>query len=208
MNKLLTEFVGTFFLVLAIALCSHYGGSLAPLGIGLTLMVLVYMGGHISGAHYNPAVSLALFIRGKLPSKDLFAYIIIQLLGAGGGAAVGYLLCGEPKFPAPGAKVPLIHAAIAETLFTFLLASVVLNVATSKKTAGNSYYGAAIGLTVAASAIAIGSVSGAVLNPAVGVGLCLVAGKFQHLPIYIIAPLAGGLIAALYYRLQHEGDVS
>jgi aquaporin Z len=208
MNKLLTEFVGTFFLVLAIALCSHFGGSLAPLGIGLTLMVLVYMGGHVSGAHYNPAVSLAIFIRGKLPAKDMFTYMIVQVLAAGGGAAVGYLLCGEPKYPSIGAKVPLIHAALAETLFTFLLASVVLNVATSKKTAGNSFYGAAIGLTVAASAIAIGSVSGAVLNPAVGVGLCLVAGKLTHLPIYIIAPLAGGLLAALFYRLQHEGDMA
>lgn len=207
MNKLLTEFVGTFFLVLAIALCSHFGGSLAPLGIGLTLMVAVYMGGHVSGAHYNPAVSLAIFVRGKLPSKELVSYVIVQLVAAGGGAAVGYLLCGEAKHPSIGIKTSLFNAAIAETLFTFLLASVVLNVATCKKTAGNSFYGAAIGLTVAASAIAIGSVSGAVLNPAVAVGLCLVAGKLELLPLYIVAPLGGGLLAALFYRVQHAGDM-
>lgn len=206
MNKLMTEFVGTFFLVLTIVLSVSFGGVLAPVGIAIMLIALVHFGGPISGAHYNPAVTLALFVRGKCKAGDVPTYVLAQLLGAGGGAAVGAMLAGAPVIPAPGEGVSLINAAIAETLFTFILSAVILNVATLKKTAGNQYFGVAIGLTVGAAAIAIGKVSGAVLNPAVGVGLCAVGGKMQHMPLYIVAPLGGGLLAGLFFRVQNPEE--
>lgn len=200
--KLSTEFIGTFFLVLTIGVSVQTAGAMAPLAIGLMLIALVYFGGHVSGAQYNPAVTLAVFVRGKMPATEIPGYLIAQLVAAGAGAAAGSMLTGKQTVPAPGAGVSLLTAAAAETLFTFALAIVILNVATVKRTSGNSYYGVAIGLTVLAAALTIGPVSGAVLNPAVGFGLCVIAGKFEHLPLYIIAPLGGGLLAGLAYRIQ------
>ena len=207
MIKYLTEFIGTFFLVLTIGLSVLSGSSVAPLAIGAVLMVMVYMGGHVSGAHYNPAVSLALLLRGKLEAKELAPYVVSQLVGALAASAAVFLILGETFAPSPGAAVSAASAVLAETLYTFALTLVILNVATSKATEGNSYYGLAIGATVAGGAFAVGPVSGGVFNPAVGIGPIVMStllgdGTFANLWIYLVGPIAGAAIATVFFKFQ------
>src|SRR5882672_6436414 len=171
MNKYIAEFIGTFFLVLTIG-CTVVGngaGALAPLAIGSALMVMIYAGGHISGGHYNPAVTLGVWLRGRCPAKDVIPYWLAQWLAAAVAACALNYLKGDavPKPIAP--KVG--PALVAEFLFTFALVYVVLNTATAKANAGNSFYGLAIGFTVMTGAVAVGSISGGVFNPAVAVGV-------------------------------------
>jgi len=207
MNKYVTEFVGTFFLVLTIGMTVLSGTPFAPIAIGCALMVMVYMGGHVSGAHYNPAVSLAVLLRGKMSAGDLIPYWIAQIAGAFAAAYVCYLVHGKAFPVAPGANVSAAKAVSVELLYTFALALVVLNVATSTKTAGNSFYGLAIGFTVLAAAYAGGGVSGGAFNPAVGIGPNLVnamvgGGSLANLWIYLVGPLAGGALAAGVFKVQ------
>lgn len=206
MAKYLTEFIGTFFLVLVITFAVFTEQPLAALAIGSTLMVMVYMGGHISGAHYNPAVSLAAMLRGALPQSELLPYWIAQLLGGIVAALLGNAMIAGSVPIAPGVGVNLVSAVLVEFLFTFALALTVLNVATAKGTAGNSFYGIAIGFVVVAGAIAGGGISGGAFNPAVGIGLsvgALVAGTGGGWWwLYIIVPLLGGALAALVFKAQ------
>lgn len=207
MQRLLTEFIGTFFLVLAIGLSVLQGTPLAPIAIGATLMVMVYMGGHVSGAHYNPAVSLALLLRGVMPPKDFVPYVVAQILGALSAAVAVNMITGQTFAPAPSPSVSSSMALMVEILFTFALALVVLNVATSKKTQGNSYYGLAIGATVMAGAFAGGGISGGAFNPAVGIGptvvnVALGGGGWSSLWLYLVGPVAGGILAALVFKFQ------
>lgn len=208
MGKYVTESTGTFFLVLTIGLSIVQDVVPAPVAIGAVLMVMVYMGGHISGAHFNPAISLAMVFRGQLEHRELLPYILAQLLGACVAALAVRALTGDFLAVAPGAGVSATSALLAEFLFTFALALVILNVATSPHTRGNPYYGLAIGFTVMAGAFAVGGISGGVFNPAVGTGPILVAlaagGSPGALWIYWIGPLAGALLAVPLYRLQHR----
>lgn len=210
MGRYATEFVGAFFLVLTIGLCVVQDVAPAPLAIGTALMVMVYMGGHISGAHYNPAISVAMVLRGKLDRRDLLPYVISQILGTAAAALVVRVLTGEFLTVAPGAGVPAPVALLAEILFTFALALVILNVATSPRTEGNSYYGLAIGFTVMTGAFAVGGISGGVFNPAVGTGPILVAlaggGSAEALWLYWVGPLIGAWAAVAVYRMQHGPD--
>ena len=211
MKRYLTEFVGTFFLVLTIGLTVLDRTLFAPLAIGASLMIMIYMGGHISGAHYNPAVSLAVFLRGKLPAKDLVPYWIVQVAGALIASITVYVLLGKTFAPEPAKSANAFQALLVEFLFTFALALVVLNSATSPHTAGNSFYGLAIGFTVVVGAFAGGPISGGAFNPAVGIGPTLLhaikgGGTLAHLWIYLVGPLAGGALAAVVYRLQHAED--
>jgi len=169
MNKHLAELVGRFFLVLTIGCTVIPGaaGVIAPLAIGSALMVMVYAGGHISGAHYNPALTLAVWLRGKCLTKDVIPYMLGQIAGAALAAAVVVFLFGWGK-PMVIQNVP--RAIVAEFLFTFALAYVVLNVATAKGTENNSFYGLAVGFTVMTGAFAVGGVSGGAFNPAVAIG--------------------------------------
>ena len=210
MKKYVTEFIGTFFLVLTVGLCVVQGVGMAALAIGCSLMIMVYMGGHISGAHYNPAVSLAALMRGALPAGQFVPYVVAQLAGAVVACIVVNIVCGETFAPAPAADASTIGALLIEILFTFALALVVLNVATSKHTEGNSYYGLAIGFTIVVAAFAGGPISGGAFNPAVGVGSILIdgamgAGGFGNIWLYIVGPLAGGALAALVFKMQ-EAD--
>jgi aquaporin Z len=204
---MLIEGIGTFFLVLVVGLTviAPGAGMMAPLAIGATLMVMVYAGGHISGGHYNPAVTLAVWLRGKCPAKDVPAYMGAQLAGAVLAAvAAGWLRQDSTVTPMEPAVLP---ALLAELLFTFALAFVVLNVATAKKTAGNSYFGLAIGFTVTAGAYAAGSISGGAFNPAVAVGLTLLGlSAAGDLWIFLAANLAGGALAALAFRAVNPRD--
>ena len=209
MAAYLTELIGTFFLVLTIGLTAISGASLAPLAIGAILMVMIFMGGHVSGAHYNPAISLAIYLRGKLDSKDLIPYMIFQIVGAVLAALAVCLILGKTFAPAPAADASLTGVILVELLFTFALALVVMNAATAQATQGNSFYGLAIGFTIAAAATAGGPISGAVFNPAVGIGPILVhalegTGSFVDLWIYILIPLIGGVLAVPVFRLQNK----
>lgn len=210
-RKLVTEAIGTFFLVLTIGCTVIFSGAsgsgiIPPLAIGSALMVMIFAGGHISGAHYNPAVTLAAMIRGRLPQGELVPYWVAQLVGASLAAcAAMYLTGGVPKPASPPADV--MKALLAEFLFTFALAYVVLNVATAKANSGNSFYGLAIGFTVLTGAFAVGSISGGAFNPAVAVAAGLMG--LIHLPsiwIHIVADLAGGLVAGLMFNYLNPND--
>lgn len=210
MKQYLTELIGTFFLVLTFGLTTIDGTPLAPLAIGSALMVMVYMGAHISGAHYNPAVTLAVFLRGKMEARDVAPYMIAQVVGAflAGGAV--YLIVKEAFAPAPGGEGNLPGVLLAEFLFTFALALVVLHSTTAKGTEGNSFYGLAIGFTMMTGVFAVGLVSGGAFNPAIGLGPILMSailagGTLSYLWIYLVAPLAGGAVAALVFKAQHPG---
>jgi aquaporin Z len=204
--KLLTEFVGTFIFLSTIAL-SGAAGPLAPLVIGLALTALVYMGGHVSGAHYNPAVSFGLFLRQIIGLPTMLAYWITQLVAGSLAFVFAFLIGARLSGIHPGAGVHWQSAVAAEIVFTTGLVLVVLNVAATRETAGNSYYGLAIGFTVAAGAFVVGPISGAAFNPAVGFSATLESVLFSHgtwsdLWIYVAGPLAGATIAALVHRLQ------
>ncbi len=210
MNRYVTELIGTFFLVLTIGMVVVDGTPLAPIAIGSMLMVMVYMGGHISGAHYNPAVTIGLYLRGATEKSDVLPYIAAQILGAWLAASAVQLLTGQTFAPAPGADSSIAQAVLAEILLTFALVLVIMNVATSKATEGNSYYGLAIGFTVAAGAFAVGGVSGGAFNPAVGTGPIIVdalvgGGGFGNLWLYWVAPVLGSLGAFVVFRMQ-EGS--
>jgi aquaporin Z len=204
--KLLTELVGAFVFMTVIALSGPIG-PLAPLAIGLALMAMVYMGGHVSGAHYNPAVSFCLFLRHVIDVRTMVAYWVTQLIAATLAFWFGYAISGHAPGIHPGAGVGWPAALAAEVAFTTALAIVVLNVAATKETAGNSFYGLAIGMTVAAGAFAVGPISGAAFNPAVGLGATLVAalaghGSWSDLWLYIVGPLAGAAVAAGIHIVQ------
>ena len=207
MKKYINELIGTFFLVLVIGLSGN------PLAIGSILMVMVYMGGHISGAHYNPAVTLAILMRKKIATQEAIAYMAFQLAGSLLAAYTAYALTKITFAPAPGANVDAIDALLVEVFFTFALASVVLNVATTKINAGNSYFGLAIGFTVLAGALAGGPISGGAFNPAVGLGPCLIDtlvggnSSLSHVWLYLVGPFAGGALAAVVFGFTNPNEV-
>jgi len=205
MKKYLVEFIGTFFLVFTVGMAVRSGAALAPLAIGASLMVMVFAGGHISGAHFNPAVTLAVFLRGKAEGKDVIPYWVAQLLaGVVAACIVSFIFHGKPAAPALHGTVP---SAIVEFLFTFALAWVVLNVATHKSTAGNSYYGVAIGMTVMTGAVAVGGVSGGAFNPAVGLGVFTMGlESVKQFGLYVVFDLLGATAAALTYKAVNGMD--
>ena len=208
MNKYIVEFIGTFFLVLTIGLTVLAGGTgvIPPLAIGAALMVMVFAGGHVSGAHFNPAVTLAVWMRGRCDTKDVVPYWVSQIVGAVLAAAAVKFLRGGAT---PSAMNPAVGSALlAELLFTFALAWVVLNVATAKGTSGNSFYGLAIGMTVMTGAFAVGDISGAVFNPAVAVGISVMGlSSWANIWIYLVANFAGGAAAALAFKAVNPTDV-
>lgn len=207
MSKLLTEVIGTFFLVLTIGLTVVLESPLAGLAIGSVLMVMVYMGGHVSGAHYNPAVTLAIFMRGGIESKSVVPYMIAQLAGALLAAVVVMLITGMTFAPRPAPGVSTLSVFLVEVLFTYALALVVLHVATASDTEGNSYFGLAIGFTVMVGVLAAGPISGGAFNPAVATGPGIVdaiagGGSLGSLWIYLLGQFIGGAAAALTFRVQ------
>ena len=207
MNKHLTEFIGTFFLVLTVG-CTVIGrgpGVIPPLAIGAALMVMVYAGGHVSGGHYNPAVTLGVWLRGRCDAKEVAPYMIVQMLGAIAAASAVRLLRA-------GAVVPVISPAaapalLAEFLFTFALVYVVLNTATAKGTANNSFYGLAIGMTVMIGVFAVGDICGGAFNPAVAIGLSVLGlTSWSKIWIYLVADFLGGAVAAATFKAMNPED--
>jgi aquaporin Z len=214
MKKYLVEFIGTFFLVLTIGctLLSNKEGKLPadlgvipPLAIGSVLMVMIFAGGHVSGGHYNPAVTLAVWIRGKCTTTDMPAYMIAQVLG--GIAAAGAALFLKDPASVQAGNPDVARALLAELLFTFALCFVVLNSATAKGTSGNSFYGLAIGFTVLVGAFSVGSISGGVFNPAVAAGITVMGlVSVANIWIYLVANFAGAALAAIVFKIVNPGD--
>jgi len=201
MGKYITEFIGTFFLVLVVALTGNAAA------IGAVLMVMVFAGGHLSGAHYNPAVTLAVLIRGKVSRYDAGIYMIVQVLAALVAALIAKWYVGGMGVVTMDLTGRVFKAFISELLGTFALAYVVLNVATSKGTTGNSFYGLAIGLTVFAMAATFGSVSGGAFNPAVAIGATVIkAFAWENIWIYLVACFGGALLAALVFNFVNKED--
>jgi aquaporin Z len=208
MNKYITEFIGTMFLVLVVGVAAIGGaaGAMAPLAIGSILMVMIFAGGHISGAHYNPAVTLAVLVRGKINMGDAITYWIAQVGGALAAWAIATFIF-DVEGPDTSAVKSVGQGLGAEILGTFALAYVVLNTATAKGTNGNSFYGLAIGFTVVACAFTFGGYSGGAFNPSVAIGACLMKGfVWSDLWIYLVGCLTGGALAGLVFKMNNPDD--
>ena len=199
-RKLVVEFIGMFIFVFTVGMATNKAGAgpLAPLAIGSVLMVLVFAGGHVSGGHFNPAVSTAVFIRGRMTSMEYGAYMVyaVHRCGAGGAHRSRSWRSRDSGTSRAGAGKMLI----AEFVFTFALGWVVLNVATARGTDGNSFYGLAIGFTVVAGAFAVGGISGGAFNPAIALG-AMVSGlfKWSNIWIYLLADFLGAAVAAFAF---------
>lgn len=201
-NKLIAEFIGTLFLITSALL----GGYVAA---GAALCLCIYAMGHVSGGHYNPAVSLGVWLRGRMSQRELVHYLAAQFAAAVAAFVIVRILEGaRPEgFKAP--EIRFWKALVAEFLFTFLLVSTVLHVATTKALANNQFYGAAIGLCVIAGGAAVGSISGGAFNPAVGLGIVLSGAKaFASIAVYLIAGFGGGAVAAIVFRIMLPNEHS
>jgi aquaporin Z len=211
-RKLIVEFVGMFIFMFTVGMATNKAGAgaLAPLAIGGVLMVMVFAGGHVSGGHFNPAVSTAVLVRGRMTSQEWVAYASTQVVAAAlAGLVVRWVGGKESAAPVANSGKMLV----AEFVFTFALAWVVLHVATARGTLGNSFYGLAIGFTVVAGAFAVGGISGGVFNPAIAVG-GMVTGLFEwsNIWIYLVAELLGAAAAAATFLYvlpaeKVEGDI-
>jgi aquaporin Z len=207
-RKYAVELIGTFFLVFTVGVSVIARSAFAPLAIGAVITVMVYAGGHISGGHYNPAITLAALVRRRIGLRDSVGYWVAQLAGGLIAAlAVGGVLHRAQATPATLSGHTLIAALVVELLFTFALCYVVLNVATSKDHPDNSFYGLAIGFTVLAGAIAVGGISGAVFNPAVALGgTALGLFTWSTMWLYLVVELVGGAAAGLAFLALNPGD--
>jgi aquaporin Z len=230
MNKYIIELIGTFFLVLTVSTTAVLLGAanpLTPLAIGSALMIAIYAGGHISGGHYNPAVTLGVWLRGRCDTKDVAPYIVAQLAGAllavfaaktlypANFAALKDAAAAAPAAAAASALAPVSAVILAEFLFTFALVFVVLNVATAKRNAGTGFYGLAIGFTVFTGAVAVGGVSGGAFNPAVAAGVSTLnaligassaAISFATIWQHLVGEILAGVAAGLLFRALNPDD--
>ena len=200
MKNYITELVGTFFLVLIIGVSGN------PLAIGFGLTVLVYMGAHISGAHYNLVVTLAMFLRKEIDLTDSIYYFISQTIGATLASLIVFFLSSNPMETQPNLSASIYQILACEIIFTYLLVYVILNVATHPNLKGNSFYGLSIGLTVMAGAFSVGPTSGGVFNPAVSLGPTLshyIIGdgiSKYYLWYYLLGPIIGSLLATFHFN--------
>jgi len=209
--KVATEFVGTFIFLFAISLAAIGGSPLAPLAIGGALMCMVYMGGHVSGGHYNPAVSFGALLAKKISIGNFIAYVIAQIVAGVAAFWLGWFVMGKTVAIQPGAEYTPIKALIVEVIFTMALVLVVLNTACSKKTEGKGFYGLAIGFTIVVAAITAGPISGGAFNPAVGIGATAIdvmkgGGSWENVYIPILGPLIGAGIASFFFQAQENSS--
>lgn len=205
-RKLVVEFTGMFLFLFTVGTVTNKAGAgaFAPLAIGSVLMVMVFAGGHVSGGHFNPAVSTAVFLRGRMAANEFVSYVVTQIVAAVlAGFVVRYVGGREPHLAVASAGKMLV----AEFLFTFALAWVVLHTATARGTLGNSFYGLAIGFTVVAGAYAVGGISGGAFNPAIAIG-AMVTGLFEwsKIWIYLLADFLGAAVAAYLFLFVLPGE--
>lgn len=201
-NKLIAEFIGTFFLALTICTAAVHGsaGEYAPFAIASTLMVMIYGLGHVSGAHFNPAVTVGIWLRGACEKDEVAPYIAAQVIaGAAAALASTNLLITDPSVTA--LELDMTQTIGAEFLYTFALVFVILNVATSEATAGNGYYGAAIAFVVLAGALTVGGISGGSFNPAV-TGALFTSGAIEaaDLWMHLVPQFAAGMLAVQAFK--------
>ena len=201
-NKLIAEFIGTFFLALTICTAAVHGsaGEYAPFAIASTLMVMIYGLGHVSGAHFNPAVTVGIWLRGACEKDEVAPYIAVQVIaGAAAALASTNLLIADPSVTA--LELDMTQTIGAEFLYTFALVFVILNVATSEATAGNGYYGAAIAFVVLAGALTVGGISGGSFNPAV-TGALFTSGVIEatDLWMHLVPQFAAGILAVQAFK--------
>jgi aquaporin Z len=213
LRRLSAEFIGTFFLVLVVCMSTYskVSADLQPVAIGLMLIGLIYANGYISAAMFNPAVTLAFWLRGRIETKDALAYAVVQFVAGIAAASLTLALTMAKPIVQPIAAPPqyfaLIPAILSEVVGTFLMCWVILNVATSKTIEGNSFYGLAIGSTVAGLIYTLGSVSGSVFNPAVAVSLGVAQiSNWSNLWIYFVGSFGGAAVAALAYRFINRDE--
>lgn len=207
------EFIGTFFLVFTIGLNVLQNTVLAPVSIGSILMVMIFAVGSVSGAHFNPAVTLGVLLSGRdqIHPADAGIYVLCQMLGGLFAGAMYYWVLGATFTLAPGSGYSGLDAVIVEVLFTTALVLVVLNVATTDQDRNNNYFGLAIGFTVMSSAFACGAISGCSLNPAVAVGVMFThlfhtgggMGYFLH---YLLAPFVGAALASGIFKAVRSAE--
>ena len=201
-HKLIAEFIGTFFLALTICTAAVHGsaGEYAPFAIAATLMVMIYGLGHVSGAHFNPAVTVGVWLRGACEKDEVAPYIAVQVIaGAAAALASANLLIADPSVTA--LELDMTQTIGAEFLYTFALVFVILNVATSEATAGNGYYGAAIAFVVLAGALTVGGISGGSFNPAV-TGALFISGVIEatDLWMHLVPQFVAGVVAVQAFK--------
>lgn len=208
----ISEFIGTFFLVLTVGFNVLQNTALAPISIGSMLMVMIFATGKVSGGHFNPAVTLGVLLRGKIDAEGAAVYVCAQLLGALTAGCVYMSILGATFTLHPGVGFSLTAAAYAELIFTAALVFVVLSVATTAQDDGNWYFGLAIGFTVMSAAFAIGPISGCALNPAVTFGVMfshlLHTGSLRvsHFLVYTFAQLTGSLLGVMFFKVIRAAD--
>jgi aquaporin Z len=208
-KKYLVEAIGTLFLTLVIVTACNNGaaGNMAPFAIGAVLLGMIFAGAHISGAHYNPAVTVAFFMRGKIAMNDLIGYMIAQVVGAIIGALLAQtVLRGiETTHDAVPKILDIAPALMAEILGTFALTYVFLHSTLASTNIGNNFYGLAISLTVIACVYSLGPASGGVFNPAVAIA-CAVANMqdFKNIWIFFAGNFGGAALAAVLYQYLTE----
>jgi aquaporin Z len=208
-RKLVVEFIGMFIFMFTVGMATEKtgAGNLAPFAIGFVLMVMVFAGGHISGGHYNPAVSTAVLIRGKMTPNEWVAYVVTQLIAAVLAALLVRAVGGHETAAAVAGNGKMF---VVELVFTIALTYTVLNVATARGTEGNSFYGLAIGGAVLVGAFAVGGVSGGAFNPAIALGASVTGlFKWSNYWVYLLAELLGAVGGALAFLfVQPEEKVT
>tara|TARA_R110000868_G_scaffold235273_8_gene489128 strand:+ start:33454 stop:34053 length:600 start_codon:yes stop_codon:yes gene_type:complete len=198
------EAIGTFFLTIAIGLTGN------ALGIGLMLAAMIYTGMHISGAHYNPAVSFAYFVKRKITLNTFISYFLSQCLGAFAAAGVILFLANDVFYIEPPVATDIYQQGIVELLLTMVLVLAYLNIASNKVLASGKSYGLAIGLVLSGIIYLGDNVSGAIFNPAISIGVSIVdflaiqGSSFEYIPLYTLAPFAGATLAALFYQYLND----
>jgi len=213
----ITEFLGTFFLVLTVGLNlevdNRYQGITAPLAIGSILMCMIYMGGHISGAHFNPAITIGVFLRGnKITLRDAIGYVLVQNFAAFCASLCCYAITSVTFAPQPDADFSILKTMMVEFFYSFALVYVVLSVATTKSLANNGFYGLAIGFTVTAGGYTTSGISGAAFNPALATGTMIVdmftgwPFRIAYIWVYWIGGILGGCAAAGVFKVVYRNE--
>ncbi|UQD50980.1 aquaporin [Bacillus methanolicus] len=210
-KKLISEFIGTYFLIFAgtgAVVINELTKSLTHVGIaltfGLVVMALIYTFGHISGAHFNPAVTLGFFINGDIRLRDAIYYIVTQLLaGILASVTLLFLFGNVANLGATLPRYSWQQSFVLEFILTFVLMMVIFGSAVHGK-AEKSFAGVAIGGTVGLEAMFAGPICGASMNPARSIGPAIVSGTLEHLWIYIVATILGAVVAAFVYKWVHE----
>jgi len=212
MKRYISEFIGTFAMIFcgtgAMTINEVTGGDVTHVGIamtwGLIVMAMIYAFCETSGAHFNPAVSIAFAHAKKFSWREVPKYIIAQILGAFSASLILWFLF--PSSEILGATIPTVdvwRAFVLEFLLTFFLMVVIINVSTGSKEIG-AVAGIAIGAVVLLEAMFAGPITNASMNPARSIAPAFVSGNLQHLWMYIIAPILGALLAVVSCKMVKE----